>query len=281
MSKMITFKIDKKYIGESIRYFLQNYHVGKATIYKYSSSHLLSINGITVNSEYRFKANDILTIELMKNEVEANFDNFLPKIDIIYEDEDILIVNKPVNLIIHDDGKTTDTLTDRVNRYYEESGYHHQVLPAHRIDKDTSGIVVFAKHFISLAYLSNLFETRNVVKKYICVVENQVKNKTGIIETKLIKDNQLGKMIESSKGKLAITKYKVLKYESTKTRLEVEIETGRTHQIRSQLASINHPVVGDVIYGVKSSRLLLHFSEITFPMFRTNKIETFKSNAPF
>ena len=98
-----------------------------------------------------------------------------------------------------------------------------------------------------------------------------MKDKKGTIESKLIKDSTLQKMVVSNNGKQAITHYELIQYEATRSRLKVNIETGRTHQIRVHLASINHPVVGDTLYGVSSSRLLLHFSEIAFPMLRTKK----------
>lgn len=274
----LTFQISDKYIGVTIREFLQSFNVGKAVIYKYSSNHLFEVNYKTVNSEYRFKKEDILKIHLEPYNIEIVSDI---EIDILYEDDDIVIVDKPFNLIVHDDGATEDNLTDRVNHHFQRNDYHHLVLPAHRIDKETSGIVVFAKHFISLAYLSNLFESRQVIKNYICVTENKVKETKGSIESKLIKDSKLQKMVVSNQGKLAITHYELIQFEATRSRLKVSIETGRTHQIRAHLASINHPVVGDMIYGVKSSRLLLHFSEIAFPMLRTKKVEHFVSNPPF
>jgi 23S rRNA pseudouridine1911/1915/1917 synthase len=274
----LTFTVNDSYIGLTIRQFLQDYNVGKAVIYKYSSNHLFEVNYKAVNSEYRFKKGDVLSIliELYNMEIVSDIE-----IDIIYEDDDIVVVNKQFNLIVHDDGASEDNLTDRVNHHFQRNDYHHLVLPAHRIDKETSGIVVFAKHFVSLAYLSNLFETRQVIKNYICVVENKVKEPKGSIESKLIKDAKLQKMVVSNQGKLAITHYELIQFEATRSRLKVSIETGRTHQIRAHLASINHPVVGDILYGVKSSRLLLHFSEIAFPMIRTKKVEHYVSNPPF
>ena len=274
----LTFQIDKIEDGTTIRQYLQSYHVGKQTIYKYSSNHLFEVHYKQVNSEYRLKPGDTLTIHLEPYYLEGAFINNL---DIIYEDDDIFIVNKPYNLIVHDDGVTDDYLTKRVNLYFQQHGFHHEVLPVHRIDKETTGMVVYAKHFVALSYLSYLFESRQVKKYYICVVENKVKEPFKTIESKLIKDNKLGKMVVSPKGKLALTTYELLGYEATRSRLKVEIETGRTHQIRVHLASINHPVVGDTIYGVSSSRLLLHFSEISFPMLRTKKVEHFVSNPPF
>ena len=162
----LNFKIDKSNTGQTIRQFLQDFNVGKQVIYKYSSNHLFEVNFKTVNSEYRFKPSDELTIQLETYEMDDVFD---VELDIIYEDDDIVIVNKPFNLIVHDDGASFDHLTKRVNMHFQKHGYHHLVLPAHRIDKETSGIVVFAKHFIALAYLSNLFESRAVSKNYICV----------------------------------------------------------------------------------------------------------------
>jgi|SRR5690554_1063434 len=274
----LSFNITDASNGLSIRQYLQNYHVGKQTIYKYSSNHLFEVSDKSVNSEYRLKTGDVLNIHLEPYKMEHIED---VKLDIIYEDADIVIVNKPLHMIVHDDGVSDVYLTKLVNMHFQKHGYQHQVLPAHRLDKDTTGMVLYAKHFVSLAYLSHLFETRQVEKNYICVVENKVKVPKSTIKTKLAKDNKTQKMVVSNYGKLAITHYEVIGYEATRTRLKVQIETGRTHQIRAHLASMNHPVVGDTIYGVSSSRLLLHFSGLSFEMMRTKKVEHFVSNPPF
>ena len=276
--KILNFTIDQTFNGLSIRQFLQHYHVGKPTIYKYSSNHLFEVNYKIVNSEYRLKTGDVFNIHLENYVMDTVEDVSL---DIVYEDDDIFIVNKPLHMIVHDDGVSSIYLTKLVNMYFQKHGYFHQVLPAHRLDKDTTGMVLFAKHFIALAYLSHLFETRQVEKTYICVVENKVKVPKSTIQTKLSKDTKTQKMVVSNHGKLAITHYEVIGYEATRTRLKVQIETGRTHQIRAHLASMNHPVVGDTIYGVSSSRLLLHFSGLSFEMMRTKKVEHFVSNPPF
>ncbi len=266
------------FIGKTIREYLQHFNVGKAVIYKYSSNHLIKVNDVLKNSEYRIKKDDMISITLEC--VEKAYYTEEP-IDIIFEDEDILVVNKPIDLLVHSDGNTYDTLTDRVGNHYQKLGYFHPVLPAHRIDKETSGIVIFGKHFISIAYLSTQFETRDIVKIYTCLVENVFTQKEGLIQSKLLRDPHSNKMLVSPHGKMATTTYKVIQNLFDQALLEVDIKSGRTHQIRAQLASIGHSVVGDPLYGTPKGRLMLHFSKISFKGLRDDNWVTFESKAPF
>lgn len=276
--KPLIFIPDDSFIGKTIREYLQHFHVGKATIYQYSSNHLINVNNEVKNSEYRIKKNDVISFTL--HSVEKAYYTEEP-IEIIYEDEDILVCNKPIDLLVHSDGNTYDTLTDRVGFHYQRIGYFHPVLPAHRIDKETSGIVIFGKHFISIAYLSTQFETRDIEKIYTCLAENIFTQKEGLIQSKLLRDQHSNKMVVSPFGKMATTTYKVIENLFDSARLEVDIKSGRTHQIRVQLASIGHSVVGDSLYGHPNKRLMLHFSRISFKSLRTNQLVTFESKAPF
>lgn len=274
----INFSPSIEFVGKSVREYFLNLKVGKAVIYKYSSSKSILVNQKEVNSEYRLKENDVITVKLEEVE-KAYFTN--EKIDIIYEDDDIVLVNKPIDLLVHTDGNSYDTLTDRVGNYYQEMGYKHPVLPAHRIDKDTSGMVLFAKHFVALAYFSSLFEENDVNKIYRCIVEGRMEKKEGTIISKLLFDSKQNKMIESRYGKEAESRYVVVRNLDNKTVLDVSIKSGRTHQIRVHLSSLGHPVVGDKIYGNSGERLMLHFRKIGFKHFRNGNMMFFESKSEF
>lgn len=274
----ITLNPTIEFVGKSIREYLLHLKVGKTIIYKYSSNQSILIGDRVVNSEYRLKDGETITINLEQVE-QTYFTN--EKIDIIYEDDDIVLVEKPIDLLVHTDGNSYDTLTDRVGNYYQEKGYKHPVLPTHRIDKDTSGMVLFAKHFIALAYFSSLFESNSIHKIYRCIVEGRMENKEGKVISKLLFDSKQNKMIESRYGKEAESKYVVVRNLVDETVLDVSIKSGRTHQIRVHMASLGHPVVGDKIYGHAKDRLMLHFRKIGFKHFRDDRMLFFESKSEF
>lgn len=255
--------INDKFQGLNVFKFLDKFYLSKKMINKLAVNKLISINDHFENFDYVLQDNDIICFNL--NTIEPN--NVIPyqgKIEIVHEDEDLLIVNKPPFLLVHSDGNTLDTLANRVSYYAIKKGYEGRITHIHRLDYETSGMVLFAKHFLAYSYLSTLFETREIKKTYLCYCHNRFKNNNGVIDAKIGKDRHENKQRISKTGKDALTKYKVLENGSI-SKVEVEIVGGRKHQIRVHMASINHPLVGDKIYGHdEEKRLLLHFQEVSF-----------------
>ena len=209
-------------------------------------------------------------------------------IEIIYENKDIIVVNKPAGMMVHGvEGKISvePTLADILLEKYPEIrtvGDDPNLRPGivHRLDKDTSGVMVVARNQKSFEYLKSLFKTRDIKKTYIAVVSGVPKEKQGIIDQPIgIKNGTTRRSVRSGKmAKPAVTEYEVTKTtetidghgkESPFTLLSVSPKTGRTHQIRVHLKSIGHPIVGDVLYGPKkqppwATRLMLHAASIEF-----------------
>ncbi|PKK93935.1 MAG: hypothetical protein CVV61_02135 [Tenericutes bacterium HGW-Tenericutes-6] len=276
----VTFHIDDKNHGLTIRQFLASFYISKSNIYKCGLYGNLNIFNQPASLEYILKKNDELTIDFKWYDKKAHA--HAGKIEILYEDDDILAVLKPVQLLVHTDGNEKDTLTQRVQAYYEQKNYGLSVLPVQRLDLETSGIVLFAKHPLALSFLSYQLEHHNVNKTYEAIVRYHVKNESGTINQRIGRDRHSDKQIITKNGQDAITHYKVLGYEEKRTRLEVTIETGRKHQIRVHLLSIGHPIVGDILYGSRSSdRLMLHATKLVLIHPRTKDIIEIKSNPPF
>jgi 23S rRNA pseudouridine1911/1915/1917 synthase len=165
---------------------------------------------------------------------------------------------------VHPDGNTSKTLMNAVHNYLSKKVENTFAYPVHRIDFDTTGIVVFAKDPLTLSFLSTEIENHNLIKKYVCLCYNRFPSLSGKIEKNISKDRHSNKQIISKNGKEAISYYKVLENGSV-SKVEVTIIHGRTHQIRVHMQSINHPLLGDKIYGKDDGYdLKLHFKNISF-----------------
>ncbi len=213
---------------------------------------------------------------------------------IIYEDKNIIVINKPADLIVHPNNpEQKNTLVDELLAYCPEikNVGNDPMRPGivHRLDKDTSGLIIIAKNNHSFAYLKKQFSERKIVKKYLALVHGQVKDEKGII-TKSIsfskKDRKKRSALLDEKSKKAWTEYKVVKRFKKYTLLEIIIKTGRTHQIRVHLSSIGHPIAGDKQYKFKRqllpenlNRQFLHASYLKFKL-PDGKIMEFKLDLP-
>ena len=261
---MITYNIQPKFHGQSIRSFLMFYHLSKSNIYKLESQKNLTINGQFRRFEHLLSSGDEMTIDFTQIH-DSKTEPYPGDVGIIYEDDDLIILNKPPHLLVHTDGQTIDTLTNRLKNHMDQLNYPNPVMPVHRIDFDTSGMVIFSKHLLAQSYLSHLFETQDIEKTYIALCQSAFKSKVGVIDKKIGADRHSNKQIISQTGKDAKTIYRVLATDQFQSRVEADIVGGRKHQIRVHFASINHPVIGDNLYGKKrAERLMLHFKRVRF-----------------
>lgn len=277
-NKMITFHIGKKDESKSVADFLNGYHVSRKTAYLYGVEHKILVNHQVKRSDVKLKYGDILSFII---DTDEKLEVSKESIDVVYEDDDIIVVNKPTDLLVHSDGNKKDHLTARVQHYLMEKGEYVRCLATHRIDYETSGIVLFAKHFIVLSHFSYQFEHHQVKKTYACIVEGVPLKKRARIDDALKKDNKLGIMVVNKHGKKALTDYQVVKTINQDAYLDVTIQTGKTHQIRAHLSSIGHAVKGDRLYGNSGNRLYLHFKEISFKHPISSEMMTLKTEVPF
>jgi 23S rRNA pseudouridine1911/1915/1917 synthase len=207
---------------------------------------------------------------------------------IIYEDADVLVVDKPAGLAVHPaPGHPSHTLVNAILNYLPDlAGDAASLRPGivHRLDKDTSGLILVAKNRAAQANLSDQFKNRIVKKTYLALVKGKLTPEQGIIEAAIGRDRRhRQRMAVVAKGREARTEYRVVKYYGNHTLLEIKPETGRTHQIRVHLAAIGFPVAGDAAYGLKSPRFprqFLHAAKIAFRLPSTGEFVEFESPLP-
>ncbi len=209
-------------------------------------------------------------------------------LNILYEDDDLLVVDKPAGLAIHPaPGHPNHTLVNAILSHLPSLAETSDSLRpgiVHRLDKDASGIMVVAKNNAAQLNLIDQFKARSVVKAYLVLVKGHLTPENGLIEAPIGRDPRNRKrMAVVAEGREARTQYHVIKYMGNYTLLEVRTETGRTHQIRVHLSAIGYPVVGDNVYGVKSaflSRQFLHACRLGFHLPSTGEYVEFTSELP-
>src|SRR5574344_2749948 len=204
--------------------------------------------------EDKIKEKDVIEIQIDEpKEIELKPQNI--PVDVIYEDNDIIVVNKPKGLVVHPaNGNPDGTLVNAIMAICKDSlsGIGGEIRPGivHRLDKDTSGLLIVAKNDKAHIKMSDQIKNREVNKIYIALVRGQVPEEEATISMPIARSTKdRKKMAVTKTGKEAVTHFKVLKRYNKYTLLEVKIDTGRTHQIRVHLSEIGHPVIGDMVYS--------------------------------
>ncbi|MDD5605911.1 MAG: RluA family pseudouridine synthase [Patescibacteria group bacterium] len=193
----------------------------------------------------------------------------MSKLKIVFENEDFLVVDKPAGLVVHEgSGHLGDTLVDLLAKHLPNSPLKSSRMGlVHRLDKDTTGLLLVAKTQVMYDYLKKLFKDRKIQKIYLALVEGRLKARKGIIDVPLKRDLvEKTKFVASVSGKTAKTEYEVIDYVGSRTYLKAIPYTGRTHQIRVHFSAIGHPLVGDTKYNraPAATRLFLHSHQISF-----------------
>ena len=255
--------------------YLNSFKLGKSNIYKIMLDSLY-VNGSLVKKDCELNPGDTITIDF--NE-ELGFEPTEGSLDILYEDEHFLIINKPAHIIIHDE---KDSLCNIVANYYKENNINLSVKYASRLDTDTSGVIIFCKDLLTLCYMNALVLNHNLKRQYMAVCEGRFKQSKGIVEMPIGRDrHNNNRYIVYKNGKYAKTEYEVLDYKDNKSLVLLTLFTGRTHQIRVHMSYLHHPLIGDVKYGGKSAiRVMLHSYFEAFKNPYTNELMEVKCAVP-
>ncbi|MGN1299124.1 MAG: RluA family pseudouridine synthase [Candidatus Scatovivens sp.] len=233
---------------------IKDENLSRVAIQRLIDNEYIKVNGEKVKSSYKLNKNDIVTIK--KEEIKES--KIKPEnipLDIIYEDNDIIVINKAKGMVVHPgNGNLDGTLVNAIMNICKESlsGIGGELRPGivHRIDKDTTGLLIIAKNDKAHINVSEQIKNHKVKKTYIALVRGVIKNNEGTIDMPISRSTKdRTKMAVSKNGKNAITHFKVLKRYNGYTLLEINIETGRTHQIRVHMSEIGYPIVGDYIYS--------------------------------
>lgn len=253
---------------------------------------LIAAGNITVNGQpakpgLRLNPGDRIDIDIPPAPPRELKPEAIP-LKIIYEDDDLLVVDKPAGLTVHPaPGHPTHTLVNAILAHFPhlaDVGDSLRPGVVHRLDKDTSGVMLVAKNSAAQADLARQFKSHSVTKAYLALVKGVLEPENGIIEADIGRDpHNRKKMAVVAAGREARTEYRVVRYIGGYTLLEIMPETGRTHQIRVHLAAIGFPVVGDKVYGVKSphlSRQFLHASRLGFKLPSSGDYVEFESELP-
>ncbi len=235
-------------------------------IYKYIRLKKIKLNGKKATPDAFINTGDVLSFYISDEFFAADaedkaFTHIKAKLAVVYEDENILIADKPVGLLCHsDENEAYNTLINHIKAYLSQRGEYNTketFAPAlcNRIDRNTCGLVIAAKNAVALREMNLLIKERAISKKYLAAIHGCPTNKQGTITGYLKKDTEANRVYLSNKRssfdeKQAITKYKVIETNDDISLIEAELITGRTHQIRAQLASIGHPLLGDGKYAV-------------------------------
>lgn len=264
----LIFMIEKKQANQTVREFLQQYHLSRKKIHELYMDKSVKLNEEVANFNDVLQIGDQLAIPVFKEE-SIDFKPQKMKLDIVYEDDHLLIINKPAGLMVHPDQKDgMNTIVNAVAYYYQENQIHHRIRYIHRLDTDTSGGMIFAKHYLAHSLMDYWLSEKKIKRWYLALVSGRLQSKKGKINAPIGKDRHHGARRRVAKnGDEAVTLYQLKQQFKNYALVELELKTGRTHQIRVHMSYLGHPLLGDVLYGGPAKfgplkRQALHSSRI-------------------
>ena len=249
-------------------YVKNKFDVSRSKAQKLNADNLVLVNKEHKNNSYIVEENDIVELIENKEYIPSKFKSENIPLDIVYEDKDLVIINKPSGMVVHPaSGNYENTLVNALIYRYNLDDTNVRSGIAHRIDKDTSGLVIVAKNDKTLELLTDMFKNKEIKKTYVAIVDGVINNKSATIKAPITRDvKDRKKMMVGKDGKNSITHFYVIKTFKNNTYISLNLETGRTHQIRVHMAYIGHPVTNDKVYGKENTSFgqYLHASKLEF-----------------
>lgn len=286
MRNVIKGTIEDKWIDIKLKDFLkEELKLSSRIIKKLAIERQIFINKKSVKLDYKIRKNDSYMINLDRDESQ-NIEPVKMELDIIYEDESILIVNKPPFMVVHPTkSHQDDTLTNGILYYFKQKGEKSIVRLVSRLDMNTSGLVIIAKNQYTHSYFSRIMSEDLIKKEYIGICTGVYENEEGTINEPILKESEDSyKRIVHKDGQNSVTHFKVVEKLNGYTVVHFRLETGRTHQIRVHTTFLNHPLVNDELYEGEilstNPRQFLHAYHLNFPHPMTNEIMDFKIDLP-
>jgi 23S rRNA pseudouridine1911/1915/1917 synthase len=256
-------------------YLTEKYHYSSRLLREIKREGIIKVNNKKITTIHQeLKAGDQVYVGFKKEKIDA--DPLNRPLEVLYENKDVLVVNKPPFIATHPSkGHQNDTLANIIANYLFLQNQQCKIRFVNRLDRDTSGIVIIAKSKYAHHYIQNQMSKPDMKKKYYAWVEGILEKKEGEINAPIMSYDGDIKRVVSNQGKHAVTRYKVINESDNMSQLELELLTGRTHQIRVHCRHICHPIIGDPLYNDKSSDLInrqaLHAREINFIVPETRK----------
>lgn len=315
MERKIEFIISNEFSGKTVEQFLKSKGFTKQSLVelkKHENNLIIDNKWIFVN--HKLNGGEILICNIFEEAISEKITPVCLDFDIVYEDEDILVVDKPYNMPIHPSlNNYENTLANAVAYYNLNKGLNYPFRCINRLDKDTSGLVLIAKHYLSAGILNKMMSKREIKRKYLAIADGDLTklNEDGAKTIENLKlynnknffyniDNNLNsgkislpigrvdnstieRFIDLKKGEMAITNYNIIEVKNNRTLVSLNLETGKTHQIRVHLKAIGHPLIGDFLYNPNDNtmnRQALHSHKLSFKHPISGKVLEFISPMP-
>lgn len=286
MKRIFSYEITESNQKETVSLFLKEHGFSSTIILHLKRTE----NGILLNNVWahvydKLHIGDILTIQLIETESSRNIVPTPLPLSIVYEDEDILVINKSANMPIHpSQGNYENTLANAVAYYYEQQGISFTYRCINRLDRDTTGLLIIAKHMYSASLLSSMVQNREIHREYLAIATGKTPEQ-GTISAPIARVNgsTIERSVDEEYGEYACTHYKTLAYKNGYSLVSLKLETGRTHQIRVHMKHIGHPLPGDFLYNPDYSvinRQALHSYKLEFIHPITRKPMVFTAELP-